>query len=181
MAAKLRSTLAFEPVEEENIADSKEQVVEEIVTPAVMQSDDDKKPTISLGDLVSAMGSFRDSTKSESAKELRKPEPFTGKDPKKLKAFIFQCQLYFRSSSAFEDDTNKVTFALSYLRDSAQDWFEPGITGQLPESPGWLDNWDEFVDELQQNFGPFDETANVEREISGLRMKDSQRLSEYLV
>jgi hypothetical protein len=23
------------------------------------------------------------------------PEPFTGKDPKKLKAFIFQCQLYF--------------------------------------------------------------------------------------
>jgi hypothetical protein len=28
--------------------------------------------------------------KSDAGK-LREPEPFTGKDPKKLKAFIFQC------------------------------------------------------------------------------------------
>ena len=84
-------------------------------------------------------------------------------------------------SSAFEDDTNRVTFALSYLRENAQDWFEPGITGQLPEAPGWLNNWDEFVDKLQQNFSPFDETANIKHEISALRMKDGQQLSDYLV
>jgi hypothetical protein len=55
--------------------------------------------------------------KSDAGK-LREPEPFTGKDPKKLKAFIFQCQLYFRNSD-FDSDSKKVTFALSYLRDVA--------------------------------------------------------------
>jgi hypothetical protein len=51
--------------------------------------------------------------KSDAGK-LREPEPFTRKDPKKLKAFIFQCQLYFRNSD-FDSDSKKVTFALSYL------------------------------------------------------------------
>jgi hypothetical protein len=64
--------------------------------------------------------------KSDAGK-LREPEPFTGKDPKKLKAFIFQCQLYFQNSD-FDSDSKKVTFALSYLRDIAQEWFEPGIS-----------------------------------------------------
>ena len=119
--------------------------------------------------------------KPETAGELRKPEPFTGKDPKKLKAFIFQCQLYFRSSSAFEEDSNRVTFALSYLRENAQDWFEPGVSGQTQEPPNWLYDWEAFVYELQSNFGPYDETADIEHELSNLRMKDTQRISEYLV
>jgi hypothetical protein len=59
--------------------------------------------------------------KSDAGK-LSEPEPFTGKDPKKLKAFIFQCQLYFQNSD-FDSDSKKVTFALSYLRDVAQEWF----------------------------------------------------------
>jgi hypothetical protein len=35
--------------------------------------------------------------KSDAGK-LCEPELFTGKDPKKFKAFIFQCQLYFHNS-----------------------------------------------------------------------------------
>jgi hypothetical protein len=58
--------------------------------------------------------------KSDAGK-LHEPEPFTGKDPKKLKAFIFQCQLYFRNSD-FDSDSKKVTFVLSYLWDVAQEW-----------------------------------------------------------
>ena len=171
----------LDPVEEEEVLEEIEQEVEEIQSPEVKVSEDDK-PTISLSDLVSAMQSVRNSSaKPETAGELRKPEPFTGRDPKKLKAFIFQCQLYFRSSSAFEVDSNRVTFALSYLREVAQDWFEPGITGQTPEPPFWLDNWDAFIEELQSNFGPFDESADIEHELSILRMRDNQRISEYLV
>jgi hypothetical protein len=52
--------------------------------------------------------------------KLHEPEPFTGKDPKKLKAFIFQCQLYFWNSD-FDSDSRKITFALSYLQDVAQE------------------------------------------------------------
>ena len=63
----------------------------------------------------------------------------------------------------------------------AQEWFEPEISGLTDDYPEWLDNWDLFVDELQNNFGPFDESANVEHKLTNLRMKDSQCILEYLV
>jgi hypothetical protein len=73
------------------------------------------------------------------AGKLHEPEPFTGKDPKKLKAFIFQCQLYFQNLN-FDSDSRKVTFVLSYLWDVAQEWFEPGISGLTNEPLKWFDN-----------------------------------------
>jgi hypothetical protein len=48
------------------------------------------------------------------AGKLHEPKPFTRNDPKKLKAFIFQCQLYFHNSD-FNSNSRKVTFALFYL------------------------------------------------------------------
>jgi Retrotransposon gag protein len=117
--------------------------------------------------------------KSDAGK-LREPEPFTGKDPKKLKAFIFQCQLYFRNSD-FDSDFKKVTFALSYLWDVAQEWFEPGISGLTNEPPEWFDNWEAFLDELGTNFGPYNKIGNAEHKLTNLCMRDSQRVSDYLV
>jgi hypothetical protein len=73
--------------------------------------------------------------KSDTGK-LREPKLFTRKDPKKLKAFIFQCQLYFWSSN-FDSDSRKVTFALSYFRDVAQEWFEPSISGLVRATARW--------------------------------------------
>jgi hypothetical protein len=81
--------------------------------------------------------------KSDTGK-LHEPEPFTRKDLKKLKAFIFQCQLYFCNLD-FDSDSKKVTFALSYLRDVAQEWFEPGISGLTNEPLEWFDNWKAFL------------------------------------
>jgi hypothetical protein len=117
--------------------------------------------------------------KSDAGK-LREPEPFTGKDPKKLKAFIFQCQLYFHNSD-FDSDSKKVTFALSYLWDVAQEWFEPGISGLTDEPPEWFDNWEAFLDKLRTNFGPCDKTGDAEHELTNLRIRDGQRASDYLV
>jgi Domain of unknown function (DUF4939) len=98
------------------------------------------------------------------AGKLHKPEPFTEKDPKKLKAFIFQCQLYFQNSD-FDSDSRKVTFVLSYLWDAAQEWFEPGISGLTNEPPEWFDNWEAFLNELHTNFGPYDETGDAKHEL----------------
>ena len=107
--------------------------------------------------------------------KLREPETFTGKDLKWLKPFLFQCKLYFRNlPKTFWDNSTKVNFTLSYLRDVAQEWFEPGISGELDKIPDWIDNWNLFVDELQTNFGPFDEVGNVKRELVNLHMKSDQ-------
>ena len=138
------------------------------------------QPSIQSEDFITALKGVTLKSKSDAGK-IKVPEPFTGKDPKKLKAFIFQCQLYFRSSTDFEDDSKKVTFGLSYLRDLAQEWFEPGISGLTEEPPDWLDDWEAFVDELRTNFGPYNEIGDAESELTNLRMKDNQRISDYLV
>jgi Retrotransposon gag protein len=117
--------------------------------------------------------------KSDAGK-LCEPELFTGKNPKKLKAFIFQCQLYFHNPD-FDSDSKKVTFALSYLQDVAQEWFEPGISGLTDEPPEWSNNWETFLDELYTNFGPYNETGDAEHELTNLCMRDNQRVSDYLV
>jgi Retrotransposon gag protein len=117
--------------------------------------------------------------KSDAGK-LCEPEPFTRKDPKKLKAFIFQCQLYFRNLD-FNSDSKKITFALSYLWDVAQEWFEPGISRLTNEPPEWSNNWKTFLDELCTNFGPYNKTGDAEHKLTNLRMRDNQRVSDYLV
>jgi Retrotransposon gag protein len=117
--------------------------------------------------------------KSDAGK-LREPESFTRKDPKKLKAFIFQCQLYFCNSD-FDSDSEKVTFVLSYLWDVAQEWFEPGISGLINKPLEWFDNWEAFLDELHTNFGPYNETGDAEHELTNLCMRDNQHVSNYLV
>ena len=63
----------------------------------------------------------------------------------------------------------------------AQEWFEPGVSGLLPEPPLWLDSWEGFVQELQHHFGPFEKIGDAENELMDLCMKDNQQLSDYLV
>ena len=74
----------------------------------------------------------------------------------------------------FRDDSTKINFTLSYLRDVALEWFEPGISGETEVIPDWITDWDLLVKELQTNFGPYDEVGDVERELVNLRMKDNQ-------
>ena len=141
-----------------------------------------KSSVVPVDDLVSTLMSFGgSSSKAGNIDQIQEPEPFLGKDLTKLKALLFQCCLYFWGLSDFEDGSKRVTFALSYLWDMAQEWFEPGISGLTDNYSEWLDDWDLFVDKLQNYFGPFDESANVEHELTNLWMKDSQCILEYLV
>ena len=49
----------------------------------------------------------------------------------------------------FQDDSTKINFALSYLRDVALEWFEQGISGETEEIPDWINDWDLFIKKLQ--------------------------------
>ena len=120
------ANISKEIIVEENFPSHEPQEVKEEVDLKA----EDKSSSIPIDDLVSALRSFgKSSSKPGTIGNLREPEPFMGRDPKKLKPFLFQCWLYFWGSSKFEDDSKRVTFALSYLWDMAQEWFEPGLSG----------------------------------------------------
>jgi len=112
------------------------------------QDDMEKDKSSELNDFVSAIKSLgKNAAKSGKVREL---EPFNGRDPKKLKTFILQCRLYFRgSSNSFKDEACHITFAISYLWDVAVEWFKPGLSGLTKEPLTWLEDWNAFVEELQ--------------------------------
>ena len=87
--------------------------------------------------------------KSSDWTKVHELDVFNGSDTHKLQAFLVQCTLNFRNHpDAFSTDNAKVTFALSYLKGTALDWFEPLLTSGLNLT--WLNNYSNFVLELLQ-------------------------------
>ena len=121
---------------------------------------------------------WHDGTQSNHKVKAKEPDTFDGSDPKKLNNFILLCNLYFCNNPAYEDDTNKVTLALSYLRGTALEFFEPSLLDD-DEYPVWMDNWSAFVRTLRTQFGPIDPTANAEDAIDNLKMQDNQKIVKY--
>ena len=111
----------------------------------------------------------------------REPETFDGTDPRKLNTFITQCTLYFRAVSGFSDDIDKINFALSYLRGTALDWFEPMLLEDDVEDQLWMYEWLEFIAELRRNFGTIDPVGEAEDDLERLSMRDGQRILKYNV
>jgi len=74
-----------------------------------------------------------------------------------LQAFIFQCQIYFCAyEGEFREDSEKVYFAISYLRGIALDHFEPFINEPNPyQVIDFLEDWDAFVQKLSNIFGSY--------------------------
>ena len=112
--------------------------------------------------------------------KAKEPDTFDGSDPKKLNNFILLCNLYFRNNPAYFDDESKVTFALSYLRGTALEYFEPSILDS-DDTPDWMDDWSAFLRTLRVQFGPIDPTADAEDGIDNLKMQDNQHIVKYNV
>ena len=74
----------------------------------------------------------------------------------------------------------KVNFALSYLRGTALEYFEPSILNS-DDFPAWMDNWSAFVRTLRVQFGPVDPTADAEDGIDNLKMQENQHIVKYNV
>ena len=114
--------------------------------------------------------------------KLREPDQFDGTDPKKLRAFLIQCELNFQDQPrAFRTDCTKVTFVQSYLKGMALEWFEPDLLNNHAERKLWMDSWQEFVLKLQLTFSPHDLIGDDENQLDKVHMKDNQWINKYLV
>ena len=110
-----------------------------------------------------------------------------------------QCELNLQNCPrTFRSDCAKVTFAQSYLKGMALGWFEPDLlqadNSNLSSDPSsdpssdsselhplWMENYQEFVLELQTNFGPYDPVGDAEHQLHHLSLKDEQRINKYMV
>jgi len=121
---------------------------------------------------------------SSSRAKVREPDTFNGTDPKKLQTFLVQCELCFQDrAKAFRQDRARVTFAQSYLKGMTLKWFKLDLlnSGNPADRPHWMDSWVHFVTELQSTFGPHNPVADAEHQLEHLQMKDSYRVTQYIV
>ena len=128
--------------------------------------------------------SVRSSNSSSSCTKVHEPDTFNGTDPKKLRTFFIQCELNFQDQpKAFQTNQAKVTFAQSYLKGMALEWFKLDLLGMDdPDAcPLWMTSWHEFVIELQTMFSPHNPIANAKHQLNHLHMKDTHCINHYMV
>ena len=86
------------------------------------------------------------------------------------------------SASALASDETKVNYALSFLKGTALNWFEPYLLeGSNLPPPLFLSDYAAFCAELHANFGPLDPVGSVESKLETLRMRDDTDISKYIV
>jgi hypothetical protein len=97
--------------------------------------------------------------------------------------FFVQCELNFQSKpKTFHSDWAKVNFAQSYLKGMALEWFEPDLLPDgLSSHLDWMDDYSEFMLELQTNFGPHDPSGDAEMQLEQLNMREGQHINKYIV
>jgi hypothetical protein len=91
------------------------------------------------------------------------------------------CNLHFRDrSDVFASDEKRILFILSYLKGSALSWFEPGLNDPT-NSAHWMWDYQAFLSELEDNFGPHDPVGDAEKSLSELVMKKTAKIMKYNV
>jgi Ty3 transposon capsid-like protein len=114
--------------------------------------------------------------------KTREPDPYDGSDPAKLRAFLSQCKLVFRSRpNDFDDDQVKITYAVSWLKGTAQRWYEPNLSLDDDDLPEYALDWDAFEDALKTTFGEPDPVASATYKLDNLTMKDHHHITKYNV
>ena len=100
-----------------------------------------------------------------------------------LHAFIFQCQIYFRSCEGeFKEDSEKIYFAISYLRGIALDYFEPYINEPDPiQSLDFLEDWSVFVQKLSNIFGSYSPEDDNENAIVAILFPNNEKVVNYFI
>ena len=132
--------------------------------------------------LTQLLNSLSRPANAESKARVREPEVYDGMDQAKLRTFFLQCYINFRDRpSAFRTGSAKIQYAISYLSSSALQYFEPAILGEVTPEPIWLRDWTSFKDELQMNFGPYDNAAQAEIELEKIGMKENHKAARYFI
>ena len=114
---------------------------------------------------------------------IKEPNPFSGGNPDELRAFIFQCQIYFRACEGkFKEDSEKIFFAISYLRGVALDYFEPFISEADPsQSFDFLEEWSAFVQKLSNLFGSYSPEDDDEDAIVAIPFPTEGKAVNYFI
>ncbi|KAF5374170.1 hypothetical protein D9615_008907 [Tricholomella constricta] len=79
----------------------------------------------------------------------------------------------------YEQDHLKVSFASSYLKDGAMDYFRLQLTYN-PQHPMFT-NWEGFVHELGSRFGIPNSRVEAENNISRLKMKEWEKFTAFII
>jgi hypothetical protein len=130
-------------------------------------------------------GSLRDLRRNNAPKpekiKVREPDTFDGSNPRKLRDFLVSCNLHFRDRpQVYASDEKRILFILSYLKGSALSWFEPGLNDPT-DSAHWMWDYEAFLGELEDNFGPHDPVGDAEKSLNELNMKKTAHIVKYNV
>ena len=117
--------------------------------------------------------------------KVNSPEEFDGRSLRKLKSFLVSCNHAFRADpDTFHPHDKRVSYALSYLRGSAQRHFDTQLEDEEDANfmpPDWLHDWMRFVEELHDMFGDPNAEATAEADLDGLCMRTNQKFADFLV
>ena len=72
-------------------------------------------------------------------------------------------------------------YAVSYLKGTAQRWFEPNLALDELDLPDHALTWHRFEEELTATFGEPDPVASATAKLDNLSMKDSHHIAKYNV
>jgi len=114
---------------------------------------------------------------------IKEPDLFNGGSLDELHAFIFQCQIYFCACEEdFREDTNRIFFAISYLRGIALDYFEPYINKPDPlQDFDFLENQLAFVQKLSNIFGSYSPEDDNEDAIVAIPFSHDGKATNYFI
>ena len=141
---------------------------------------------VSNQELQAALVALAKQSSNHSQKKLwiiKEPDPFSGGGPEELRAFIFQCQIYFYTCKGeFTDDADKVFFAISYLWGIALDYFEPFIIKPDPYyNLDFLEDWSAFVQKLSNIFGSYSPKDDKENTIVSIPFPNDDKTVNYFI
>ncbi|KAF8629583.1 hypothetical protein AX17_005619 [Amanita inopinata Kibby_2008] len=133
-----------------------------------------------LADALTALGHGLKHLRPSSVK-ICMPDTFDSASPQKLREFLVSCNLVFHDRpDAFEDDSRRIRFIISYLKGAALDWFEPALMDPS-ESAHWMWDFEAFILELEDNFSLHNPAGDAETALTNLSMKDSHHITKYVV
>jgi hypothetical protein len=74
-----------------------------------------------------------------------------------------------------------VNYVLSFLKDTALDYFEPYLVDDPADEPIWASYYSAFMDELYMYFSPYDQVTDAKVELEDLVMKDNHKATRFFV
>jgi len=112
--------------------------------------------------------------------KTRDPNTYDGNDPTKLHAFISQCKLVFCAHPEdFDDDEVKITYTVSWLKGTAQCWYEPTLALEDHQLPKYALHWDAFKEALKTTFREPDPVNSAMHKLDNLCMQDHHHITKY--